>query len=64
MLTRKGVFQALNNARANDHDMKGWPAIVIVVDLLDYDADAADMSEDELLPHVEAWLAERAKEDK
>lgn len=62
---RATVFESLNNAVENGffdegRYLHGATAEAIVNDLKDCDAECEPVPADELLPHVEAWLAERA----
>jgi len=53
------VPEALNHALVNGYDLKDWAAIAIACDLIDRDQDCEGAHPDDLLPHVNAWLASR-----
>lgn len=63
---RATVFYSLNNAEENGFFEEGFylhgaTVEAIVDDLKECDAECEAVPAEELIPHVEAWLAERAK---
>ena len=63
------VFEAMDNAVDNGFfaDMTGDTPENVAIDLLDYDADIGGMKPDvavmDLIPHIEAWRADRKVRD-
>jgi hypothetical protein len=56
---RAMVFENLNNAKTNDCDFTGWTPRQIAEDMAECDAQCAEYTVRELIPHVEAWLEEQ-----
>lgn len=56
---KAAVFEALNNAVANGHDVSCFedPELV-AVDLTDLDADLEDQAIKDLVPHIKVWQEE------
>lgn len=62
---RAKVFRCLNRAVGKKYDLTLFTsAHDIAVDLVTYADDCKERTPDELVPHVEAWLAERTVEVK
>lgn len=55
------VFSNLNDALANDYDVRTWTAADIAADLVAFAADCEDYDPEELAPHIETWLKEHAQ---
>jgi hypothetical protein len=58
---RDQVFASLNRAVENGYSFEGWDVEAIAVDMCDYDATFEDREARELMPHIEAWRAERGR---
>lgn len=53
------VHSNLDDALANDYDVRGWLIDDIVTDLICFAADCEDDEPDNIRPHVLTWLALR-----
>lgn len=51
------VAASLDSAVANGYDLPDWTALQIAEDMAEYDSAVEGIPVEELLPHVEAWLA-------
>jgi len=53
------VYESLNNAMANGYlELSTWTPAEIAEDLKEYNPDFEDIPEDQIIPHIEAWLKE------
>ena len=56
---RARIFESLDQAIKNDYDFEDDPPEEIADDLVNCDAELENQEPQNLLPHVEAWLARR-----